>query len=107
MKHAIIALGTLARQQGEHSERWADVRTLVAAEALSTPDCVRMNLPLIQLRHGEDERFALMHYTKAIRNLVPRIGTSEVSIDVVLLACVIFVCFELLRGKQAESLTNV
>ena len=51
----------------------------------------------------EVDRFAIMHYNKAIHLLVQG---PPASVDTVLLVCVLFICVEFLRGNRAMAITH-
>lgn len=94
----MIALGGLAREQGERQGQVSFVRPVALKEVLDAPDPNRMHLPLIEMGKDTDEKFALMHYNKAITALASRINDNNVPIEVVLLSCILFVSLEFLRG---------
>ncbi|KFY00843.1 hypothetical protein O988_03082 [Pseudogymnoascus sp. VKM F-3808] len=54
----------------------------------------------------EGEGFAIKQYVKAISCLTRR-GSGERRIDVALMACVLFTCFESLRGHHAPALVHL
>ncbi|KAJ4011512.1 hypothetical protein NW752_008515 [Fusarium irregulare] len=51
----------------------------------------------------ETDRFAIMHYNKAIHQLVQG---PPASVDTVLLVCILFICVEFLRGNRAAAITH-
>ena len=102
----MIALGSLAKQQGPKDGRVSRIRSVAVEEVLANPDPTRMNLPLIQANSSMGEGFALIHYNKAIAALSLRIDNSSVPIEVVLLACILFVCIEFLRGDIQPALKH-
>lgn len=69
IRHAMIALGILARQQGQNPERVSYARRVATKRVVDTPDPNRMVLPLIQANQDKEEKFALMPYNKAITEL--------------------------------------
>jgi hypothetical protein len=106
IKHAIIALGSLARQQGNQVRPEPYVDVVAFQEAPEMPDPNRMQLPLIQRQQSPDEQFALLHYNKAIAELAARISDPDVPVEVVLLSCILFVCLEFLRGSMHSALEH-
>ena len=103
----MIALGSLARQQCEHGERVSYIRAVAVRELVDQKvDPNRMVLPLIQAEQDSQEKFALTHYNRAIAELASRIGGSDVPIETVLLACVLFCCVEFLRGDVQPALKH-
>ena len=104
IRHAMIALGSLARQHVESTERASFVSAVAIQEILATPDPTRMNLPLIQQQ--KEESFALTHYNKAIAELASRIRKCDIPVEAVLLACILFVCLEFLRGDVQPALKH-
>jgi hypothetical protein len=54
------------------------------------------------------EHFMLQHYTKAIRHLQPHFSTKDrTSVRVALIACLVFVCLEYLRGRFKTAQTHL
>ena len=106
IKHAIIALGSLARQQGEQGRADPNVEVVAFQEAPEMPDPNRMQLPLIQREQGANDQFALLHYNKSIAELAARISDPDVPVEVVLLSCILFVCLEFLRGNMHSALEH-
>ncbi|KAL8847916.1 MAG: hypothetical protein Q9221_007047 [Calogaya cf. arnoldii] len=52
--------------------------------------------------------FALQQYNKAIRCLInPRRGDTKPALDTSLVACVLFACFESLRGHHGSALSHI
>ncbi|KAL8921196.1 MAG: hypothetical protein Q9172_004158 [Xanthocarpia lactea] len=52
--------------------------------------------------------FALQQYNKAIRCLItPRGGNQKPALDTSLVACVLFACFETLRGHHGSALSHI
>ncbi|KAL8672069.1 MAG: hypothetical protein Q9168_003464 [Polycauliona sp. 1 TL-2023] len=52
--------------------------------------------------------FALQQYNKAIRCLInPREGSRKPALDTSLVACVLFACFESLRGHHGSALSHI
>ena len=102
----MIALGSLARHQSFSIQRVSYIHAVSASRALVDPDSVRMALPLIQNSQHTDEKYALVHYNKAINELATRINNYDMPIEVVLLACILFVSLEFLRGDVQPALKH-
>jgi len=51
----------------------------------------------------ETDKFAIMHYNKAIHLLVQG---PPLSVDTILLVCILFICVEFLRGNRAAAITH-
>jgi hypothetical protein len=83
IKHAVVALGSLH-------------------EAILTGESRLLN-------NGKaHDNFALQHCNKAIANLNKGLrGEGQKSIEVLLMSCVIFVCFETLQGNYESALSHM
>ncbi|KAL8822855.1 MAG: hypothetical protein Q9191_006418 [Dirinaria sp. TL-2023a] len=82
IKHAVLALGSL-------HERFEQGDTSVYAS----------NLDIAQ------GGFALQQYNKAIQQLIK--ATSRQQLDICLISCVLFACFENLRGHLASAMSHI
>ncbi|KAE9371087.1 hypothetical protein N431DRAFT_483689 [Stipitochalara longipes BDJ] len=81
IRHAAIALGSM------HEE-------------------LESNLSAEDARLGKD--FTMQQYLKAIRCLIqPMQGQASQNADLALMTCVLFVCFETLRGHHASALSHI
>ena len=89
IRHAMVAVGAL------HEKRDTMTRTIPMLESISDPI----------LRSQHNDTFALSQYNKAITHLSQRMN-SESSIDVALLACILFVCLEFLRGDVEPAIKH-
>ncbi|KAF1845010.1 uncharacterized protein K460DRAFT_394764 [Cucurbitaria berberidis CBS 394.84] len=83
IRHAVIALSYLVKTEPGN---------LKQARAASLTDSRR---PL------------LLHYNKAVRCLVDRIAQSSHSVEVGLVACLLFTCIEFLRGEYHVAFTHL
>jgi len=63
----------------------------------------RRSSPLSQRNHT----FSLRHYNTAIRYLSSQFTENQLSIEIVLVNCILFVCIELLLGGVHEAITHV
>ncbi len=95
VKHAMVALGVLHEQREQGLRRVPHLPTKVRAIA-DTDSAIAV--------HHEDptEQFALVQYGKAISHLSERLSSGS-SIEVALLACILFVCIEFLRGDAQSA----
>ncbi|KAI6781609.1 uncharacterized protein J7T54_005320 [Emericellopsis cladophorae] len=76
--HAVLALGLAHKKESLEGDS-QDVAT-------DSPD--------------EEEQFILRHYSESIRQLAPHfVNQSRSSIRVALIACMVFVCLEFIRGR--------
>ena len=83
IRHAVIALGSL-----HETTQTKDSATLKNGKAC--------------------DKFALQQCNKAIANLTQELGIrGQQSIEVLLMSCVIFVCFETLQGNYESALTHM
>lgn len=89
----MVALGAL------HEQREDSVRMMPLTVA--DPDCD----PVVRYSRKNNDEFALAQYTKAITHLSKRMN-SDSSIEVALLACILFVCIEFLRGDTNPALEH-
>ncbi|KAJ6017114.1 hypothetical protein N7451_000493 [Penicillium sp. IBT 35674x] len=83
IRHVTVALGSL------HEQSQCDAGAPLSSRALAT-----------------DNSFALRQYLRAIRCLMPSSGASQ-SIDVCLISCVLFTCFESIRGHYGSAITHI
>jgi hypothetical protein len=80
LRHAMVAVGIFAQQR----EIPLDVKTAVDGTAI----------------------VALSNYNKSIGLLTKLVSSSPKSTDVVLLACILFICVELLRGDDVAAIQH-
>jgi hypothetical protein len=80
LRHAMVAVGIFAQQR----EIPLDVKTAVDGTAIE----------------------ALSNYNKSIGLLTKLVSSSPKSTDVVLLACILFICVELLRGDDVAAIQH-
>ena len=99
IRHAMVALGAL------HEKRENGVRMVPAmfSGAIAALDDDPMQL--VKRFPIDGEQFALNQYNKAIMHLSKRLNT-ESSTEVALLACILFVCIEFLRGDAEPAVKH-
>ncbi|KAJ5105991.1 hypothetical protein NUU61_003338 [Penicillium alfredii] len=57
---------------------------------------------------SEPEHFALQQYNKAIRDFLGQLGSAqEVGVELMLITCLLFVCFEMLQLNNQRALDHV
>ena len=98
----MVALGAL------HELREQGVRMvpLVPSEVgMGILSMTRQSSQLINPFDGHNDRFALAQYNKSISHLSKRLN-SGASIEVALLACIMFVCVEFLRGDSEPAVNH-
>ena len=95
VRHAMIALGAL------HEERERGIKLIPIATQVVDPASAT---PVSSIyRPGDD--FALAQYNKAIVLLSKRMD-SGAAVEVALLACILFVCIEFLRGDSEPAVRH-
>lgn len=100
IRHAIIALGAYHEQREVGSKRMLPLMNhSLAAEPLG------VSMPLPKNRPPDENPLAITQYNKAIMHLSKRLQT-EGSIEVALLACILFVCVEFLRGDPSPAVNH-
>lgn len=87
IRHAVVALGSLHEQREESAKKMLPLMGhSLEAEPLG------LSMPLPKTRPPSDENpLAIAQYNKAITHLARRLS-SEGSVEVTLLACILFVC---------------
>lgn len=100
VRHAIVALGSLHEQR----ENGARIIPLIGnIERQVNPILLKTNGAVAKL--GDDNPLAISQYNKAIVHLSKRLQTEN-SIEVALLACILFVCVEFLRGDPNPAVNH-
>ena len=92
VRHATAALGAL------HEQREMNMRADPVLPA-SANQAEQSGNDALKAYNDEHEQFALIQYGKAISHLSERLK-GDSSIEVALLACILFVCVEFLRGDR-------
>ncbi|KAK3700987.1 hypothetical protein LTR37_015693 [Vermiconidia calcicola] len=94
IRHAMIALGTL-HEQREHGLKTVP---LMSADVSPMSENGAGNL-------ATGDHFAIAQYNKAITFLSKRMS-SDSAIEIALLACILFVCIEFLRGDPEPAVKH-
>lgn len=81
IRHAVIALGYLVKKEPG---------SLKHARSVAMTD-----------------KTLLLYYNRAVRHLVDRMAESSYSVEVGLVACLLFICIEFLRGDYYAALTHL
>lgn len=100
VRHAIVALGSL-HEQRESDAKWS--LPLMGHSLEAEP--LGMSMPLPKSRPADENRLAITQYNKAISHLSNHLQ-SQASIEVTLLACILFVCVEFLRGDSKIAVNH-
>jgi hypothetical protein len=99
IRHAMVALGAL------HEKRENGVRMVPSLFPGVDPPSGENAMVLIKHPDSQSEQFALNQYNKAIMYLSKRLN-AESSTEVALLACILFVCIEFLRGDAEPAVKH-
>lgn len=95
LRHAMVAVGIFAEQL----ESYGVDKTNLAVAPHSVPPLA----PVRRRGSSEGNLMALSNYNKSIGLLTKLVSSSAQNTDVVLLACVLFVCVEFLRGDDVAA----
>lgn len=99
LRHAMVAVGIFAeRLEG----RGVNKITLAHARAATT-DSLPQLAPIRSRGSADGDLLALSNYNKSIGLLTNLVSSAAQTADVVLLACVLFVCVEFLRGDNEAA----
>ena len=96
IRHAMVALGAL------HEQREQGLRMMVPMMPSGVEESPQS---LVKHSNGHNDQFALAQYNKSIAYLSKRMSTGS-SIEVALLACILFVCVEFLRGDCEPAVNH-
>ena len=99
IKHAMVAVGTL------HEKREDSVQTVPKIRSVVMTDPMAISVPVTKARDDSDP-FALAQYNKAIQHLSKRLNDPDTSSEIALLACILFVCVEFLRGDVEPAMRH-
>ncbi|KAF2722659.1 hypothetical protein K431DRAFT_283797 [Polychaeton citri CBS 116435] len=100
IRHAMVAVGVL-HEKREHGTLAAPrMRSRIIVDpAAMLPASSKSSFP-------DDDQVALSHYNKAIELLGRRMHQPGQSAEVALLACILFICLEFLRGDVEPALRH-
>lgn len=99
IRHAIVALGSL------HEQRESSERLLPLLGSSADPEPLGMSTLVSDKLSTDENPLAIAQYNKAITHLARRLD-SQASIEVALLACILFVCVEFLRGDPSPAVNH-
>lgn len=99
--HAMVALGALNEQRDRQTKK-------MPVKAMLVTDPMGADVPRLPVQPQENDPLALVHYNKAISHLSERMrsATSDTT-DIALLACILFVAVEMLRGDDCPAMKHV
>lgn len=100
LRHAMVAVGTL------HLQREHGTPTLPVQRRADARGHVFVPMPLVMYSQDYNNPFALEQYNKAIMHLAKRIQDPAAAVEIALLACILFVSLEFLRGEAEMALTH-
>lgn len=100
IRHAVVALGSLHEQREESAKKMLPLR----GHSLDS-EPLGMSMPLAKTRPSTENPLAIAQYNKAIMHLAKRLD-SNASVEVTLLACILFVCVEFLRGDSHPAVNH-
>jgi hypothetical protein len=95
LRHAMVAVGIFA----EKLENDGASKTGLSVAPHSLPQLA----PVRRRGSGDGDLTALSNYNKSIGLLTKLVSSSAQNTDVVLLACVLFICVEFLRGDDVAA----
>jgi hypothetical protein len=99
LRHAMVAVGIFAEQLESYGVDRITLAHTQAATPRSTP-----TLAHVRRRGSHNGDFtALSNYHKSIGLLTKPVSPTAQTTDVILLACILFVCVELLRGDDVAA----
>ena len=97
IRHAMAAVGSLHQTRNYHAKIVPEDASII----IRGPDEIDEQFDVDS--HVEEDPFALVQYNKAIGRLTVRMDGSASSVQVTLVACIMFVCVEYLRGDSHSS----
>jgi hypothetical protein len=98
--HAMAAVGHLNLQRQSGLKTVPMLRTAVLSDPLA------VSVPIKKHRTDHNDPFAITQYNKAITLLATRLKDPDAATEVALLACILFVCIEFLRGDVEPAFTH-
>jgi hypothetical protein len=99
IRHAMVAMGAL------HETRETGMKMVPSLFPGTHPAYEENVMHLIKRPDARGEQFALNQYNKAIMSLSKRLN-ADTSIEVALMACILFVCIEFLRGDAEPAVKH-
>lgn len=103
LRHAMVAVGIFdqLRETRDTNHTTAPQTGVVAADGQTT-----MSVLFREPNTNNNEHVALVNYNKSIGLLTKRMDPAPGTTDMVLLACILFVCVEFLRGDDRAALRH-
>jgi len=97
----MIAVGAL-NEQRDRQTRSIPVRAMLVTDPMAA------DVPRLPKQPERNDPLALIHYNKAIACLSERMrSTTSDTADITLLACILFICVEMLRGDDNPAMKHV
>ncbi|KAI7193566.1 hypothetical protein KC363_g2671 [Hortaea werneckii] len=100
IRHAMVAVGAF------HSLREKVSVTLSTDQQADKRDPLATSMPVRKLAQVHEDPFALVQYNKAIVHLAKRLQDPTAATEIALLACILFVCIEFLRGEVELAISH-
>ncbi|KAI7287423.1 hypothetical protein KC345_g566 [Hortaea werneckii] len=100
IRHAMVAVGAF------HLLREKFPVTLSTDEQAHKHDPLATAVPVRKLAQVHEDPFALVQYNKAIVHLAKRLQDPTAATEIALLACILFVCIEFLRGEAELAISH-
>jgi len=95
IRHGLVAVSCF-HQQRELSMK----RSIIVEDFLAT------SVPMFKQTTNHNDPFALQQYNKAIFHLSKRLQDQDAVVEVSLVACILFVCIEFLRGDTQPAMSH-
>lgn len=100
IKHAMVAVGSL------HQQRELGIVPVPMLRSIVVRDPLALTVPVTKHATNHNDPFALTQYNKAIVHLSQRLKDPAVGTEIALLACILFVCVEFLRGDVEPAIRH-
>ena len=100
IRHAMVAVGSL------HQQRELGTKPVTVQRSAVIHDPLAVSVPITKHASDHNDPFALTQYNKAILHLSKRLQDPVTTTEIALLACVLFVCVEFLRGEIEPAMKH-
>ncbi|PWY79247.1 hypothetical protein BO70DRAFT_363006 [Aspergillus heteromorphus CBS 117.55] len=108
IRHVTVALGSLHESFEQDADAGPFPGGLAAARSSRTHTHTRAETEMEMETGTGTASFALRQYLRGMRCLMPMSGSGrEVPLDVCLISCVLFACFEAMRGHYGPAITHI
>lgn len=95
IRHGVVAVSSFHRQ-----------RELSMKRSIIVEDFLATSVPMFKQTADHNDPFALQQYNKAILHLSKRLQDQGAAVEVSLVACILFVCIEFLRGDIKPAMIH-